>query len=147
MKVLLAAAAAALCLAAPLGAQERTPSHPDAKVYFVNLKDGDTVTSPVTVVFGLSGMGVAPAGTEKEHTGHHHLLIDRPAIGEGEDGADELLYGLPADEHHVHFGGGQTEAVIDLAPGRHTLQLVLGDAGHVPHDSPVVSDVITINVE
>lgn len=146
MKFLLAAAAV-LSFVAPLGAQERTPSHPDAKVFFANLKDGDTVSSPVTVVFGLSGMEVAPAGTEKEHSGHHHLLIDRPAIGEGEDGADELLNGLPADEHHVHFGGGQTETTLELSPGRHTLQLVLGDASHVPHDSPVVSEVITINVE
>ncbi len=144
---LLFAAAAALCLAAPLGAQELTPSHPDAKVYFVNLMDGDTVTSPVTVIFGLSSMGISPAGLEKENTGHHHLLIDRPAIGKGEDGADEMLYGLPADEHHVHFGGGQTETVIELSPGRHTLQLVLGDASHVPHETPVVSKVITINVE
>lgn len=146
MKFLLAAAAA-LSLAAPLGAQERTPSHPDARVFFVNLQDGDTVSSPVTVQFGLSGMEIVPAGTEKEHSGHHHLLIDRPAIGEGEDGADELLNGLPADEHHVHFGGGQTETTLELPPGRHTLQLVLGDASHVPHESPVVSEVITINVE
>ncbi|WP_264211320.1 DUF4399 domain-containing protein [Leisingera thetidis] len=141
------AASVAVCLAVPLWAQERTPSHPDAKVFFVNLKDGDTVTSPVTVVFGLSGMDVAPAGSGQENSGHHHLLIDRPAIGEGEDGADELLNGLPADAHHVHFGGGQTETTIELPPGRHSLQLVLGDASHVPHESPVVSEVITIHVE
>ncbi len=124
-----------------------TPSNPDATVYFVNLSDGDTVNSPVTIVFGLSGMGVAPAGTEKENTGHHHLLIDRPPLGEGEDGADELAYGLPADDNHIHFGGGQTEVTLDLAAGEHTLQLVLGDAGHVPHATPIVSDVITITVE
>ncbi len=124
-----------------------TPSNPDATVYFVNLSDGDTVSSPVTIVFGLSGMGVAPAGTEKENTGHHHLLIDRPPLGEGEDGADELAYGLPADDNHIHFGGGQTQVTLDLAAGEHTLQLVLGDAGHVPHATPIVSDVITITVE
>lgn len=124
-----------------------TPSNPDAKVYFVNLADGDTVQSPVTVVFGLSGMGVAPSGVEKENTGHHHLLIDRPPIGEGEDGADELAYGLPSDDNHLHFGGGQTEVTLDLTPGPHTLQLVLGDAGHVPHATPIVSEVITITVE
>ncbi len=124
-----------------------TPSNPDAKVYFVNLADGATVTSPVAVVFGLSGMGVAPAGTEKEMTGHHHLLIDRPPLGEGPDGADELENGLPADDNHKHFGGGQTETTIDLAAGSHTLQLVLGDMGHVPHATPIVSDVITITVE
>ncbi len=124
-----------------------TPASPDAKVYFVNLADGDTVTAPVTIVFGLRGMGVAPAGTETENTGHHHLLIDRPPLGEGEDGADELANGLPSDDNHRHFGGGQTEVTLDLAPGQHTLQLVLGDAGHVPHSTPVVSDVITITVE
>ncbi|MGV6804988.1 MAG: DUF4399 domain-containing protein [Ruegeria sp.] len=138
----------AFCLLASIAfAGGETASNPDAKVYFVNLSDGDTVTSPVTVVFGLSGMGVAPAGTEKENTGHHHLLIDRPPLGEGEDGADELANGLPSDENHMHFGGGQTQVTIDLPSGSHTLQLVLGDAGHVPHATPIVSDVITINVE
>ena len=124
-----------------------TPSNPDAKVYFVNLQDGASVSSPVKVVFGLAGMGVAPAGVEKENTGHHHLLLNRPPIGQGEDGADELLSNLPADENHMHFGGGQTETVLELAPGTHTLQLVLGDVNHVPHDPPVYSDVITITVK
>lgn len=143
LKVLLAAA----LLAIPVTAWAETPSAPGAALYFVNLSDGDTVSSPVKIVFGLSGMGVAPAGTEKEMTGHHHLLIDRPPLGEGENGAEELVNGLPADDHHKHFGGGQTEVTLDLAPGPHTLQLVLGDHGHVPHDPPVVSDVITINVK
>ncbi|WP_170370261.1 DUF4399 domain-containing protein [Ruegeria arenilitoris] len=145
MKAILATV---FCLLAPLAwAGGETPSNPDAEVYFVNLSDGDTVTSPVTVVFGLRGMGVAPAGTEKENTGHHHLLIDRPPLGQGEDGVDELAYGLPADDNHLHFGGGQTEVTLELAPGTHTLQLVLGDAGHVPHATPIVSEVITISVE
>ncbi len=137
--------AASLLAAAP--ALSQTMSSPGAEVYFVAPQDGATVSSPVTVVFGLKGMGVAPAGTEKEGTGHHHLLVDRPALGMGEGGADELLYGLPSDDNHRHFGGGQTEVTLELAPGSHTLQLVLGDAGHVPHDPPVVSDVITITVE
>ncbi len=138
----------ALTLSATLAlAGGETPSNPDAKVYFANLADGDTVQSPVTVVFGLSGMGVAPAGTEAENTGHHHLLIDRPPLGQGEDGADELAYGLPSDDNHLHFGGGQTEVTLELAPGEHTLQLVLGDAGHVPHATPITSEVITITVE
>ena len=124
-----------------------TPSAPDAKVYFVNLKDGDVVKSPVTVIFGLSGMGVAPAGIEKENTGHHHLFVNRPPLGEGEDGADELIYNIPADENHIHFGGGQTETSLDLPAGSHTLQMVLGDMNHIPHDKPVVSEVITITVE
>lgn len=123
------------------------PSADGAIVYFVNLEDGATVSAPVQVIFGLSGMGVAPAGTEKEMTGHHHLLIDRPPLGEGEDGADELLYGLPSDENHLHFGGGQTEVSLDLDPGTHTLQLVLGDMNHTPHTAPVTSKVITISVE
>lgn len=117
------------------------------KVYFVNMADGDTVSTPVTIIFGLSGMGVAPAGTEKENTGHHHLLIDRPPLGEGEDGADELVNALPSDDNHKHFGGGQTEVTLDLAPGTHTLQLVLGDLNHVPHNPPVTSDVITVTVK
>ncbi|MCV6591732.1 MAG: DUF4399 domain-containing protein [Silicimonas sp.] len=129
----------------PAVAQE-TASPEGARVYFVNLEDGATVTSPVQVVFGLSGMGVAPAGTEKENTGHHHLFVNRPPLGQGEDGAEELDYGLPADDNHLHFGGGQTETVLELAPGTHTLQLVLGDAGHVPHVPPVASEVITITV-
>lgn len=124
-----------------------TPSAPDAKVYFVNLDDGDTVASPVTIVMGLSGMGIAPAGIEMENTGHHHLYLNRPPFGEGEDGADEAIYNIPADENHIHFGGGQTETMLDLPAGQHTLQLVLGDMNHIPHVTPVVSDVITITVE
>lgn len=146
MKAILTTISVAL-FATAAWAQGQTPSAPGAQVYFANLADGDTVQSPVTVVFGLSGMGVAPAGTEADNTGHHHLLINRPALGEGEDGADELLYGLPADDNHMHFGGGQTEVTLDLPAGQHTLQLVLGDAGHVPHNPPIVSEVITISVE
>lgn len=143
----LAAILALSLLAIPAWAGGETPSNPDARVYFANLSDGDTVSSPVTVIFGLSGMGVAPSGTEKENTGHHHLLLDRPPLGEGEDGADELSNGIASDENHMHFGGGQTEVTLDLAPGQHTLQLVLGDFGHMPHSIPIVSDVITVTVE
>lgn len=146
MKTLMIAALVAL-LGLPALAEGPTPANPDARVYFVNLKDGDTVASPVTVVFGLSGMGVAPAGTEKDMTGHHHLLIDRPPLGQGADGAEELANGLPSDDHHRHFGAGQTEVTLELPAGTHTLQLVLGDAGHVPHADPVMSEVITITVE
>ena len=139
--------AAAICSGLATAILAGSPAPEGAEVYFVNLKDGSTTSAPVTVIFGLRGMGVAPAGTEKENTGHHHILINRPPLGEGPDGAEELEYGLPADENHVHFGGGQTEVTLDLAPGQHTLQLVLGDMNHVPHDPPVVSDVITITVE
>ena len=117
-----------------------TPAPEGAKVYIISPSDGDVVTSPVTVRFGLSGMGVAPAGTDKPNTGHHHLLID----------VDELPLldkPVPKDANHVHFGGGQTEATIELAPGKHTLQLLLADMNHMPHDPPVVSDKITIEVK
>lgn len=147
MKTFLISAVTALAFVAAPVLAERMAAPEGAEVYFVNIEDGATVSAPVKVVFGLSGMGVAPAGTEKENTGHHHILINRPPLGEGPDGAEELEYSLPADENHVHFGGGQTEVTLDLAPGQHTLQLVLGDMNHVPHDPPVVSDVITITVE
>ncbi len=124
-----------------------TPAPDGATVYFVNLKDGDTVTSPFKVIFGLTGMGIAPAGVEADNTGHHHLLINRPPLGEGEDGAEEFDLALPADENHRHFGKGQTETVLDLPSGSHTLQMVLGDWSHVPHKTPITSEVINITVK
>ena len=139
-----------LCLAiftAGTAIAQDTPAPADAQVYFVNIEDGATVASPVTVLFGLKGMGVAPAGTEKENTGHHHLLLNRPPLGKGPEGAEELQYGLPADDNHIHFGGGQTEVTLDLPAGTHTMQLVLGDLNHIPHATPVASEVITITVE
>jgi len=117
-----------------------TPAPADAKVYIISPQDGATVTNPVMVRFGLSGMGVAPAGTAKEHTGHHHLLIDLEEL-------PDLDKPVPADEQHRHFGGGQTEIELELSPGRHTLQLILGDMAHIPHDPPVISEKITITVE
>ncbi|MGI9463878.1 MAG: DUF4399 domain-containing protein [Aestuariivirgaceae bacterium] len=144
LPTLAALAALGLCATAQAG---ETPSAPGAKVYFITPADGAVVKSPVRVVFGLTGMGVAPAGTDKEKTGHHHVFIDRPPFGEGEDGADEVDNNIPADEKHKHFGGGQTEMMLELAPGRHTLQLVLGDKDHIPHNPPVASPVITITVE
>lgn len=147
MRPLLATLCVAVSLVATAAQAGETPAPDGAKVYFINLSDGDAVKGPVTVQLGLSGMGVAPAGTEKDHTGHHHVLIDRPPLGQGEDGAYELEDPIPADENHVHFGGGQTEATLDLPRGEHTLQLVLGDMNHIPHDPPVVSPVITITVE
>jgi hypothetical protein len=116
----------------------RSSSPPGAELYFISPQDGATLASPVTVRFGLKGMGVAPAGLAMENTGHHHLLIDT--------GLPPLDQPVPADAQHVHFGKGQTEAVVTLAPGRHRLQLLLGDHLHLPHDPPVVSKVITITV-
>lgn len=115
-----------------------TTAPPTAKVYFVNLNDGDTVAGPVTIVMGLSGMGIAPAGIEFPDTGHHHLIIDAPTPPAGQV--------IAADVNHIHFGKGQTEVTLNLAPGPHTLQLVLGDRNHVPHKPAVVSDVIKITV-
>ena len=106
-----------------------------------------SVTSPVTIRFGLAEMGVAPAGTEREATGHHHVLVDRAPFGEAEGDEEAMMNGLPADDNHRHFGGGQTQTTLDLAPGEHTLQLVLGDAMHRPHDPVVASDRITVTVE
>ena len=123
-----------------------TPSSPGAEVYIVNIEDGATVQSPVTVVFGLSGMGVAPAGVEQDGTGHHHMFLNRAPMGEAEGDDEIIANGIPSDENHLHYGGGQTQATYELEPGEYTMQLVLGDHFHVPHDPPVVSDVITITV-
>lgn len=145
-RIFAALTAAALIAAAPALAGD-TPSPEGAIVYFGNLADGDKVSGPVKVVFGLSGMGVAPAGTEKENTGHHHLLVNRPKLGDMDGDEDTIAYGIPGDDNHIHYGGGQTETTLDLPPGTHTLQLVLGDLNHVPHTPIVASDVITITVE
>lgn len=123
-----------------------TPSPEGAKVYFVNLEDGASLQGPVTVVFGLSGMGVAPAGVDNENTGHHHMLINRATYGAGEMDTDIAENGIPSDDNHKHFGKGQTETTLELGAGTYTLQLVLGDEFHVPHNPPVVSQQISITV-
>jgi hypothetical protein len=133
--------AVAATLLSSMAAQAQTPAPPDAAVYFINLKDRATVISPFKVQFGLTAMGVAPAGVEKEKTGHHHLLIDARLSDE------EAKAPLPMDAQHMHFGGGQTETMLTLSPGKHTLQLVLGDWTHVPFWPPIVSPVITVTVK
>jgi len=110
-----------------------------AEVYIISPKDGEEVSSPVEVIFGLQGMGIAPAGINFPNTGHHHLLIDL-------DQLPDLKSGIPADAQHLHFGKGQTQALIELDPGEHSLQLLLGDWMHVPHETPVVSEKIKILV-
>jgi hypothetical protein len=131
---------AALALAATVAwAQDRTPAPADAQVYIISPKDGAKVSSPFVVQFGLKGMGIAPAGVKVENTGHHHLLIDT-------DAPADLSAPLPASDKVVHFGKGQTETTLKLAPGKHTLQLLLGDSGHVPHNPPVISKKITVTV-
>lgn len=119
---------------------QRSPAPEDAQVYLIAPADGATVPSTFTVKFGLSGMGIAPAGVDVKNTGHHHLLID---VQEQPD----VTQPLPANEHIKHFGAGQTETPLTLEAGQHTLQLVLGNYAHVPHDQPVMSEPITITVE
>ena len=131
-------------LSALLGACSRPPAAvalPEKDgVYFITPRDGDTVTSPVVVRFGLKGKGVAPAGVAQANTGHHHILIDVTDL-------PPMNVAVPSDERHVHFGGGQTETSLKLTPGKHTLQLVLGDHLHVPLGQPWVSEKITVTVK
>ncbi|MDX8385286.1 MAG: DUF4399 domain-containing protein [Gallionella sp.] len=108
-----------------------------AKAYIISPANGELVGENVTVKFGLQGMGVSPAGLEKSNTGHHHLLIDADKLPES---------GKPMGKAVKHFGGGQTETTIELTKGLHTLQLVLGNHLHIPHEPPVVSEKITIEV-
>ncbi len=125
-------------------AQEDAPpkvaSPEGATVYFAAPLNGETVSSPFLVRFGLTGMGVAPSGIEYENTGHHHIVVDHET--------PPLDFYLPTGEDWLlHYGGGQTEAMVELAPGEHTLQLILGDQDHLPHDPAVISETITITVE
>ena len=136
-RFLLSSVLAASMVSAAHGA---TPAPEDAAVYFVSPMDGQTVSSPVTVRFGLEGLGVAPAGVERDSTGHHHLLVDV-------DDLPAMDQPVPADDRHIHFGGGQTQTTLELSPGEHTLQLLVGDHLHVPHEPPVMSEQITITVE
>jgi hypothetical protein len=137
------AIAAALALAGSITAaqaQDRTPSPAGAKVFIISPKNGETVTSPVTVKFGVKGMTVVPAGTKQDNSGHHHLLIDT-------DVPSDLSLPLPSvPDKVVHFGKGQTETTLTLPPGKHTLQLVFADANHIPHNPAVISKKITITV-
>jgi hypothetical protein len=130
-----------LSVATSVGAQmQLSPAPEDAELYFITPRNGDVVSTTFTVRFGLKGMGVAPAGVDSVNTGHHHLLIDT---------ADAVKLGqaLPTTDQVQHFGGGQTETEVTLPPGEHTLQLVLGNYLHVPHQPPVMSSTITITVE
>src|SRR5262245_26691147 len=118
----------------------KTKSPEGAQAYIISPKTGATVPQKLTVQFGLKGMGVAPAGVTNPNTGHHHLLVDVAQM-------PNLDMPLPVTDNIRHFGGGQTEVELTLPPGKHTLQLVLGDALHVPHDKPVMSEKITITVK
>ncbi|MEM7757672.1 MAG: DUF4399 domain-containing protein [Cyanobacteria bacterium P01_A01_bin.40] len=132
-----------MLLFAPAEAIAATPvSHApiDAQAYIIEPADGATVPETFSVKFGLSGMELAPAGVDRDNTGHHHLLIDQPEIS-------DLTASLPATEQIRHFGKAQTETELTLEPGKHTLQLVLGNYAHVPHDNPVISQPITVEVK
>lgn len=133
---------ASVLSAAAAGAAEpaipRTPRPEAARVYFITPTAGEKLKSPVVVRFGLEQMGVAPAGVVQPATGHHHLIIDAEL--------PPAALPVPKSDHYLHFGGGQTEISLALPPGPHTLQLLLGDHNHVPHDPPVVSERITIEI-
>ncbi len=117
----------------------RSPSAEGAQVFFITPSDGDNVASPVQVEFGLKGMDLVPAGTDRPNSGHHHVIIDRDL--------PDLSLPVPKDDQRVHFGDGRSETELDLAPGPHTLQLLLADHLHIPHDPPLYSERISITVE
>lgn len=125
-----------------LSAMAHSPP-PNARVFFVGIEDGAVVESPFKVKFGIEGFGITPAGTEgkiRHKAGHHHLLIDV-------DKPPDLDNPIPRDEHHLHFDQGETEAVLELPPGKHTLQLLLGDEDHEPQDPALMSEKITVRVK
>ena len=129
-------------LASAAGAQSELPRSDrpaDVRIYFISPEGGETLSSPVVVRFGLAGMGIAPAGVEKSGTGHHHLVVDSEL--------PPVDLPVPSTDHYRHFGKGQTETTLELTPGKHTLQLLLADHLHIPHDPPVISEKITITVK
>jgi len=135
--VLVAVLAAVVLVGSPAVAQQSTMPQ-DARVYILWPSDGQVIKGAFWVRMGLSGAGIAPAGVQKANTGHHHLIVDAEL--------PPMDQPIPNDHNHLHFGLGQTEARLDLPPGRHTLQLLLGDENHVPHQPPLYSKRITITV-
>lgn len=133
-------AAALFTMSSAWAEMPRTAAPEGASVYFITPNDGATVDQTFTVKFGLKGMGVAPAGIDVPETGHHHLLIDTETL-------PDVSQTLPATDNIRHFGKGQTETELTLKPGKHTLQLLLGDKNHVPHNPPVLSEKITVTVK
>lgn len=127
-------------LVSPVYSADLSPSPESATAYIISPSNGETVSSPFVVQFGLSGMGIAPAGVDRPNTGHHHLLVDvdeLPSLTEPLQGSKQVL----------HYGAGQTETELSLTAGEHTLQLVLGNYSHIPHDKPVISEQITVTVK
>ncbi len=127
-----------LVSSAQAGESQRAPSPEGARLYIISPANGETVNKMVTVKFGLQGMGVSPAGLDKAATGHHHLIINGDALPD---------LNKPMGSEVMHFGGGQTEKTIELPKGKHTLQLILGDHRHIPHNPPVISEKITVYVK
>jgi hypothetical protein len=132
-------AAAIVAAEQPAALPPRTASPVGATVFFITPADGDTVSSPVTIEFGLEGMNVVAAGVNEAHSGHHHLLVDTDP--------PDMGLPIPADENHIHFGDASTSTALTLEPGEHTLRLLLGDHLHIPHNPPIMSDTITITIE
>jgi hypothetical protein len=138
-RTVLGTLAASLLATLPSISLSATPSPPNAEVFIIWPPDGAVITGgKFWVRMGLRNMGVAPKGTDMANVGHHHLLIDTDLPPMDKE--------IPNDRNHVHFGAGETEARIELPPGKHTLQLLLGDKDHKPHDPPVYSKKITITV-
>ena len=135
----IAATLTVLVAASALASLPRTASEAGASVFFITPADGSTVASPVAIEFGIEGMTVVKAGDDTPGSGHHHLLVDT--------GLPDPGLPIPADENHIHFGDGSTSTELTLAPGTHTLQLLLGDHLHIPHDPPVTSETISITVK
>ncbi len=132
-------AATALADGTAPAAMARSKAPAGAAAYFIAPHDGEVVSGPVTVVMGLKGMGIAPAGVQHEATGHFHLIVDADLPP-----ADMPI---PKDDQHLHFGGGQTQTTLTLKPGKHTLQILMGDFAHLSFDPPVASEKITITVK
>lgn len=140
MKTLKATIALAALIISGSAVAGDSPAPKNAYLYIGWPNDGEVIRSNnFKVWFGLRNMGVAPAGVEKPYTGHHHLIVDAPLPPMDEE--------IPADHNHLHFGKGQTETRLTLQPGTHTLQLLLADHNHVPHNPPVISEQITITVK
>ena len=129
-----------LIFVSPVSSSDGQHSNKNKRIFFINLSDGESVTSPVTVQFGINGMSIVPAGINKPMSGHHHLLINLENL-------PDMTKPIPADKNHLHFGKGQTETIIELPKGKHSLQLLLGNYIHVPHKVPFLSEKIEIIVE
>ena len=129
-----------LFFVSPVSSNDGQHSNKNKRIFFTNLSDGESVTSPVTVRFGIKGMSIVPAGIDKPMSGHHHLLINLENL-------PDMTMPIPDDKNHLHFGKGQTETIIELPKGKHSLQLLLGNYMHVPHKVPFLSEKIEIIVE